>query len=209
MNRLFQTPTDNRKLRDESNRIQELIKGFTESLNTKRRIHTLLVQKGVRAQWLFWNLINRKPKKKNSFEALETPNGLSSDQDMNMVIENFFKIKFNTSFDWKDVIREKIDEARIGIPTTQFTQQTSDKMRGLTIEEHKWSECHQSRGSRWGDEQYDPAFRPRCKKASPNLVQQCDCWRVNSSKLGGRSCCFSTEEAAADWCKQLSANNED
>ena len=124
-NRHYQPLSDISKLRFESNPVNKLIRvqSFTESLNIKRRIRSLLAQKGVWSQRLFGNLVNMKPKKKNSFEALETPNGLSTDKDvMNMAIENFFEVKFNASFNPKDVIRESIDESNIRIPTARFTQ---------------------------------------------------------------------------------------
>jgi len=138
-NRHYQPLSDISKLRFESNRINKLIRvqSYTESLNIKRRICSLLAQKGVWAQQLFGNLVNMKLKKKNSFEALETPNGLSTDKDvMNMAIENFFEVKFNASFNPKDVIRESIDESNIRIPTARFTQETSNHtIRLLTMEE--------------------------------------------------------------------------
>ena len=51
-NRHFQLPSDISKLRSESNSVNKLIRvqSFTENLNVKRRIRSLLAQKGVRAQ---------------------------------------------------------------------------------------------------------------------------------------------------------------
>ena len=51
-NRHFQLPSDISKLRSESNSVNKLIRvqSFTENLNVKRRIRSLLAQNGVRAQ---------------------------------------------------------------------------------------------------------------------------------------------------------------
>ena len=47
---------------------------------------------------------------------------------INKAIENFFEVKFNTSFNPKDVIRETIAKSNIGTPTAKFNQETSDHM---------------------------------------------------------------------------------
>ena len=88
------------RLRTESKQILELIRVqiHTENLHTRNRIKSLLSSKGVKAQKLFWNLVNRKPKRRKSFEALRTGDGITSNRElMNKEIEAFFEVKFNFS----------------------------------------------------------------------------------------------------------------
>ena len=61
----------------------------------------------MRAQGLFWNLVNRKPRKKNSFEDLDTRTKLT------WTVENFLEVKFNTSFRPEDIIRKEVDKDQI------------------------------------------------------------------------------------------------
>ena len=86
---------------------------------------------------MFWNLVNRKPKKKNTLEALDLQVGLTSDQDqMNTGIESFFEIKFNTSFNPEDIQRNAVNLDEIGTPEKKFSQETADEMmRPITLEE--------------------------------------------------------------------------
>ena len=89
----------------------------------------MLAKKGITAQRLFWNLVNRKPKKKKTFEALSTSVGQTSNQDqMNLIIETFFEVKFNTSFNPADIRREEVDRSKIGTPEKIFSQKASDDM---------------------------------------------------------------------------------
>ena len=97
----------------------------------------MLAKKGIKAQRLFWNLVNRKPKKKKTFEALITGVGLTSNQDqMNSTIETFFERIFNTSFNPSDIRREEVDIPKIGSPEEIFSQEASDDMmRPILLEE--------------------------------------------------------------------------
>ena len=82
--RIVQLQSSTLRLRTESKQILELIcvQIFTENLHSQNHIKALLASKGVKAQKLFWNLVNRKPKKKKTFEALQTSDGLTSNCDM-------------------------------------------------------------------------------------------------------------------------------
>lgn len=110
---------------------------------------------------------------------------------MNTAIENFFEVKFNTSFNPKDVIRETIDESNIGIPTARFTQETSDHMmRCLTIEELNSNindlNVVKAEGLDGVTNNMIRHCRPSCKRAPSNHVQQCDCRKSNPSRLERR-----------------------
>ena len=137
--RIPQPKATTQRLRTESKQIIELIRiqVHTENLQSRNRVKTLLSQKGVRAQKLFWNLVNRKPKKKNTLEALELQAGLTSDQDqMNAGIESFFEIKFNTSFNPDDIQKNPVNLDEIGIPEKKFSQEAADEMmRPITLDE--------------------------------------------------------------------------
>lgn len=76
---------------------------FTENLNYKSRIKRLLDKKGMKAQQLFWNLINRKPKTKSYIEALEGSAGLEIDSDRKNSIEGFLDKKIITSYNQADI----------------------------------------------------------------------------------------------------------
>ena len=76
---------------------------FTENLNYKSRIKRLLDKKGMKAQQLFWNLINRKPKTKSFIEALEGSAGLEIDSDRKNSIEGFLDKKIITSYNQADI----------------------------------------------------------------------------------------------------------
>ena len=81
----------------------------------------MLAKKGIKAQRLFWNLVNRKPKKKKTFEALITGVGLTSNQDqMNSTIETFFERIFNTSFNPSDIRREEVGHTQDWITGGNF-----------------------------------------------------------------------------------------
>ena len=127
------------RLRTELKQIIELIRiqVHPENLQSRNRVKTLLSQKGVRALKLFWNLDNRKPKKKNTLEKLDLQAGLTSDQDqMNTGIKSFFEIKFNTSFNPEDIQRNAVNLDEIGTPEKKFSQETADEMmRPITLEE--------------------------------------------------------------------------
>ena len=103
------------------------VQSYTDSLNAKRRIKQILMNKGRKASQLLWNLLNHKPKKHAFIEALESPAGLTTDQnEMNVIIEEFFEKKFNTSF----ITEEVICEAEL------FTDETSEQiMRPITLNE--------------------------------------------------------------------------
>ena len=137
--RIVQLQSSTLRLRTESKQILELIRvqTFTENLHSQNRIKALLASKGVKAQKLFWNLVNRKPKKKKTFEALETSDGLTSNRDMmNKEIESFFEVKFNTSFNPADIKRESVNLEELGTPARVFSTENSDNMmRPLTMEE--------------------------------------------------------------------------
>ena len=121
--RVLQPPQISQRWRTESKQILEAIRilEYNENLSSKNRIKAVLARKGVKAQRLFWNLVNNKPKKKKFFEALITGAGLSSNQDqMNETIESFFEKKFNTSFNLADIKREEVDFTKIGSPKENF-----------------------------------------------------------------------------------------
>ena len=85
------------------------------------------MNKGRKASQLLWNLLNHKPKKHAFIEALKSPAGLTTDHnEMNVIIEEFFEKKFNTSF----ITEEVIWEAEL------FTDETSEQiMRPITLNE--------------------------------------------------------------------------
>ena len=115
--RILQPSQISQRWRLESKQILEAFRilEYNESLNLKQRIKAVLAKKGIKAQRLFLNLVNRKPKKKKTFEALITGVGLTSNQDqMNSTIETFFERKFNTSFNPSDIRREEVDISKIG-----------------------------------------------------------------------------------------------
>ena len=95
------------------------------------------MNKGRKANQLFWNLVNRKPKKQAIIEALETPAGLTTNQDeMNVIIEGFFEKKFNTSFTAEEIIWEAVDLDLIGSLEKIFSEETSDQiMHPITLDE--------------------------------------------------------------------------
>ena len=113
------------------------VQSYTDSLNAKRRIKQILMNKGRKASQLFWNLVNRKPKKHAFIKALESPEGLTTDHNgMNAIIEEFFEKKFNTSFTTEEVIWEVVDLDSIGKPGKLFTDDTSEQiMRPTTLDE--------------------------------------------------------------------------
>jgi len=146
--RVLQPPQISQRLRSESKQILETIRilEYNENLSSKQRIKAVLAKKGVKAQRLFWNLVNHKPKKKNFFEALITGAGLSTNQDqMNATIESFFERKFNTSFNLADIRREEVDLSKIGSPEEIFSQEASDNdgtyFVGRIELEHKGVRC--------------------------------------------------------------------
>ena len=132
-------PDTIKKLRADKIAVAELIRvqSYTDSLNAKRRIEQILMNKGRKASQLFWNLVNRKPKKHAFIEALESPEGLTTDHNgMNAIIEEFFEQKFNTSFTTEEVSWEAVDPDSIGKPEKIFTDDTSDQiMRPITLDE--------------------------------------------------------------------------
>ena len=122
--RILQPLQISQRWRSESKQILKAFRilEYNESLNLKQRIKAVLAKKGIKAQRLFLNLVNRKPKKKKTFKALITGVGLTSNQDqMNSTIETFFERKFNTSFNPSDIRREEVDISKIGSPEEIFT----------------------------------------------------------------------------------------
>ena len=132
-------PDTIKKLRADKIAVAELIRvqSYTDSLNAKRRIEQILMNKGRKASQLFWNLVNRKPKKHAFIEALESPEGLTTDHNgMNAIIEEFFEKKFNTSFTTEEVSWEAVYLDLIGKPGKLFTDDTSEQiMQPTTLDE--------------------------------------------------------------------------
>ena len=101
---------------------------FTENLNYKSRIKRLLDKKGMKAQQLFWNLINRKPKTKSYIEALEGSAGLEIDSDRKNSIEGFLDKKIITSYNQADIRWKAVGLDEIGTPDSIFSNETADNM---------------------------------------------------------------------------------
>ena len=124
-----------------------------------------MASKGVKAQKLFWNLVNRKPKKKKTFEALQTSDRLTSNRDMmNKEIESFFEVKFNTSFNPGDIKREPVNLEEIGTPLRVFSTDNSDNMmRPLTLEKLVIN-INELNISKWDNQFYVKTYRGYSKE---------------------------------------------
>ena len=90
-----------------------------ESLRLKRKVKTLLAQKGPKAQKLFWALTNSWPHKPSGIESLESNGLLSTDpHSMALLVESAFETKFNTSYDPCDISWTHPDPSVLGVPAT-------------------------------------------------------------------------------------------
>ena len=110
---------------------------YKESFNTKRKVKILLNKKGPKAQKLFWELTNPKPRKSSGIEALES-NGISTTNpaEMNELVETFFETKFKTVLNKEEIEWSLPDMSKLGEPERKMDEDTAEAlMEPITLAE--------------------------------------------------------------------------
>ena len=102
---------------------------FHDSLKKKKRMKALLSSKSKRAQKLFWSILNKKPRGSSSIEALvQGGRIITCPRRMNAIIEQFFQVKFNTTFKQEEVKYDNIPEVKLGIPEKSLSDSNGHEM---------------------------------------------------------------------------------
>ena len=102
---------------------------FHDSLKKKKRMKALLSSKSKRAQKLFWSILNKKPRSSSSIEALvQGGRIITCPRRMNAIIEQFFQVKFNTTFKQEEVKYDNIPEVKLGIPEKSLSDSNGHEM---------------------------------------------------------------------------------
>ena len=126
-------------LKERAKRETESIRAqfYKEAFNTKRRMRELLNTKGTKAQKLFWQLTNPKPKKSSAIEALESDGKITTTPaEMNVIVEKFLETKFLTSYDKEEIAWENPDLSKLGEPDVIMSEETAENiMNPITMEE--------------------------------------------------------------------------
>ena len=125
------------KLRAKSASVKAKTQYYKESFNTKRKVKLLLNKKGPKAQKLFWELTNPKPRKSSGIEALES-NGIltTNPAEMNELVETFFETKFKTVLNKEEIEWSLPDMSKLGEHEKRMDEITAEAlMEPITLTE--------------------------------------------------------------------------
>ena len=102
---------------------------FYDSLKRKKKMKALLSSKSKRPQKLFWSILNKKPRSSSSIEALvQGGRVLTCPRRMNAIMEQFFQVKFNTTFVQEEVKYDNAPEENLGVPEKTFSDSNGHEM---------------------------------------------------------------------------------